>query len=60
MAKDPAPPNVFQRVEHHVQGRTLAGLVELIPLLVTVVVLVFLVNKADALVRPLAFVAGEP
>ena len=60
MAKDPAPPNVFQRVEHHVQGRTLAGLVELIPLLVTVVVLVYLVNKADALVRPLAFVAGEP
>ena len=60
MAKDPAPPNVFQRVEHHVQGRTLAGLVELIPLLVTIVVLVFLVNKADALVRPLAFVAGEP
>ena len=60
MAKDPAPPNVLQRAEHHVQGRTLAGLVELIPLLVTVVVLVFLVGKADALVRPLAFVAGEP
>ena len=60
MAKDPVPPNVLQRVEHHVQSRTLAGLVELIPLLVTVIVLVFLVGKADALVRPLAFVADEP
>ncbi len=60
MAKDPVPANVFQRVERHVQSRTLAGLVELIPLVVTIIVLVFLVSKADALVRPLAFVAGEP
>ena len=60
MAKDPVPPNILQRVERHVQSRTLAGLVELIPLLVTIIVLVFLVGKADTLVRPLAFVADEP
>ena len=52
--------NVFQRVENHVQGKTLGGLMELVPLLVTAVVLLFIIGWADQFVRPLAFVAGRP
>ena len=50
----------FRRVEHHIQGRTVGGLMELVPLLVTVVVLAFIITKADSFVRPLNFVAGRP
>ena len=53
-------PNLLQRIESHVQGRTLAGLVELVPLLVTVIVILFIVNQADSFVRPMAFVRGTP
>ncbi len=53
-------PNLFKRVEGHVQSRTLSGLLDLVPAIVTILVLVFLVEKADALVRPLPFVADEP
>ena len=51
-------PNPLKRVENHVQGRTLSGLVELVPLLVTIVVILFLVANADGLIRPL--VSGRP
>ncbi|MCY4578202.1 MAG: DUF502 domain-containing protein [Chloroflexi bacterium] len=54
------PPNLFKRVEGHVQSRTLSGLLDLVPAIVTIVVLVFVVEKADALIRPLPFVADEP
>ena len=53
-------PNVFKRVEKHVQGRTLAGLLDLVPLLVTLLVVLFLVEKTDSLIRPLPFVSGQP
>ena len=52
--------NVFQRVAGHVQGKTLAGLMELVPLLVTVIVLLFVIGYADRFVRPWGFVAGKP
>ena len=52
--------NVFQRIEGHLQGKTLSGLVELVPLLVSAVVLLFIIRWADQFVRPLTFVAGRP
>ena len=53
-------PNIFERVENHVQSRTLKGFVALIPLLVTVILLAFLVGKADGYIRSLPIVDGEP
>ena len=53
-------PNIFERVETHIQSRTLRGFVALIPLLVTVVLLAFLVGKADGYIRSLPFVHDEP
>ncbi len=58
--EDQEKPNTLKRIEHHVQSKTLAGLIELIPLLVTIVVILFIVKHADALVRPLAIVSGQP
>ena len=47
-------------VEGHVQGRVVAGLLQLVPLIVTIIVILFIVNKADSYVRALPFVEGEP
>ena len=52
--------NTFQRIKGHVQGKTLDGLIALVPLLVSAVVLFFIIGWADQFVRPLAFVAGRP
>ena len=52
--------NVLQRFERHVQGKTLAGLIELLPLLVTFLVLAFIIGYADDFIRPLAFVKDRP
>ena len=59
-ARDVRRTGLFRRVERHVQGRTVGGLMELVPLLVTVVVLVFVIGKVDSFVRPLGFVSGQP
>ena len=53
-------PNIFERVETHIQSRTLRGFVALIPLLVTVILLAFLIGKADGYIRSLPIVDGEP
>ena len=50
----------FRRIERHIQGRTIGGLMELVPLLVTALILAFIITKADSFVRPLGFVAGRP
>ena len=42
------------------QGRTVAGLLDLVPAIVTLLVVLFLVEKTDALVRPLPFIANRP
>ena len=47
-------------IEGHLQRRVLAGLLELVPLIVTIIVLLFIINKADGYVRQLPFVEGEP
>ena len=53
-------PGIWKRFEGHIQGKTLAGLFELVPLIVTVVVLVVIIGYADSAVRGLPFVEGEP
>ena len=53
-------PSALRRVERHIQGTTLSGFIELVPLLVTIVVLLFIIRHADGLIRPLAFVEGRP
>ncbi len=53
-------PNIFARFDRHMQGRTMAGLLNLLPLLATIVVILFFVGHADNLIRPLPFVAGQP
>ena len=52
--------NILQRMKNHIQGKTLGGLMELAPLLVSAIVLWFIVGWADQFVRPLSFVAGRP
>ena len=53
-------PGFVRRVDRHIQGRMLAGLLALFPLLATVVVLLFLVDHADSLIRPLPYISGRP
>ena len=53
-------PGIWKRVEGHIQGKTLAGLVELVPIIVTVVVLVVIIGYADSAVRGLPFVKDKP
>ena len=52
--------NPIRRAEMHVQGRTLDGLMELVPFILTVVVVAFIVGWADGFIRPLPFVDGQP
>ena len=47
-------------IERHIQGRTIGGLMELVPLLVTAILLLFIVRHPDAFIRPLQIVAGQP
>ncbi len=53
-------PNIFERVETHIQSRTLRGFIALIPLVVTVLLLAFLIGTADGYIRALPIVDGEP
>lgn len=58
--QDESEPGILKRIEGHIQGKTLAGLFELVPLIVTVIVTVVIVGYADGAVRGLPFVEGEP
>ena len=44
--------NVFRRLERHIQGKTISGLMASFPLLVTIIVLGFIIRYADGVVRP--------
>ncbi len=58
--RQPKPtPSIPKRFERHVQGRIVAGLFEMAPLIVTVLVTVFIVGYAD-LVRDLPFISDQP
>ena len=45
--------SVFRRFERHVQGKTISGLMELFPLLVTILVIGVIISYADNFVHPL-------
>ena len=51
---------IFGKVERHIQSTTLAGLLELVPLIVTIIVLVFIIGYADNALRSLGVVEGRP
>ena len=53
-------PNIFKRVENHIQRRVLKGLLELVPLLVTFLVIVYLVNATNEFFRELPFIKDRP
>ena len=44
---------IFRRIEQHVQGKTMSGLLALVPVLVTAFVIFFVLDKADGFLRPL-------
>ena len=50
-------PNIFKRVENHIQSRVLKGLFELVPLLVTVIAIIWLVGFTEG-VRDWSFIDG--
>lgn len=45
--------SAFRRLERHVQGKTIVGLMELFPLLVTILVIGVIIGYADGFVHPL-------
>ena len=57
---DEAKPNFLKRMEGHIQSKTLAGLLDLVPIIITLLVIIFLIENTDALVRPLPFVSERP
>ena len=46
-------PNVFQKTGDHLRGKTVGGLMELLPLLITTIVVVVMVNYVDSAVVPI-------
>ncbi len=52
--------NFLRTIESHVQGTVVAGLIELVPLIVTVIVLTYLINATDEFVRSWAFIKERP
>ena len=53
-------PNLARCIAGHLQSKTLAGLMELAPLLITVFLIAFIVGHADSFVRPLPYIFGRP
>ncbi len=53
-------PGILKHIDSHIQGRMVAGLINLLPMLITIIVLLFLLGNADGLIRPLPFIEGEP
>ena len=56
----PKKPNILDRIETHIQSNSLRGFIALIPLLVSGILVLFFVGKADGYVRQLPFVEGRP
>jgi uncharacterized membrane protein len=46
-------PNLFQRTGGHFQSKTVSGLLELLPIIVPLVVIVYVVNLADSAITPI-------
>ena len=45
--------NPFQRGGQHFRSKTVSGLIELLPVMITIIVIVYIVNFVDDLVKPL-------
>ena len=58
--KEKKGPGVLGKIESHILNAVLQGFLQLIPLLVTAIVLLFLITKADVSIRSLPFVEGQP
>ena len=61
----PTPPETsgvtfLQRIGGHAHGKALGGFVELLPLLVSAIVIWLIIGWTDQFVRPMAFVSGNP
>ena len=52
--------NFLQRIGGHVQSKALGGFMELVPLLVSAIVIWFVIGWADQFIRPMTFVAEKP
>ena len=52
-AAGPKDPNILQRASGHVQSKTVAGLLELLPIIVPIVVVIYVVGIADSAVVPM-------
>ena len=50
----------FRRLQRHLQSKTIAGLMDLVPLMVTIIVLAFIVGYADDFVEQSRLVEGRP
>jgi uncharacterized membrane protein len=53
-------PNIFKRIENHIQGVVLSGLFELVPFIVTVAVLVYLITLTNEFFSGLPFIKDKP
>ncbi len=51
--------SVFQRTEAHVQSTILDGLIELLPVIISIAVIIFIIGLADGWVRHWPFVSGR-
>ena len=61
IAGDPRRRFAFlSRVESHIQDKTRGGLMELVPLLVTVIAITFIIGYTDRFVRASGLVSGQP
>ena len=50
----------FYRIKSHFQSKTVDGLVEIAPTLITIIVIIVLIGYADSFIRPLPFVKDRP
>ena len=63
LATGKGPPrgvSFLNRIETHVQSKTLTGLMELVPLLVTAIAISLIIGYTDEFVRKLGIVSGRP
>ena len=51
---------ILLRIKNHFQSKTVDGLVEIAPTLVTIIVIGFLIGYVDSFIRPLMFISDRP
>ena len=51
---------IFGGIKNHFQSKTVSGLIEIAPTLITIIVVFFLIGYVDSFVRPLNFISGQP